>query len=50
LPEIKRFDAVLEADVAYGFGGVLLEVISWLGSVGAYRSGWLGFVSIGWLG
>jgi hypothetical protein len=50
LPEIKRFDAISEADVAYGFGGVLLEIISWLGSVGAYRSGWLGFVSIGWLG
>jgi hypothetical protein len=28
----------------------LFEISSWLGSVGAYRNGWLGFVSIGWLG
>jgi hypothetical protein len=28
LPEIKKFDAVSEHDVAYGFGVILLEIIS----------------------
>jgi hypothetical protein len=39
LLEIKKFDAVSEDDVAYGFGGILLQIISWRGFVGAYRNG-----------